>query len=170
MPKDLVARMGATVSGEPDNGKHSHLVTLSAVALVAGIAYATDPFRKGVRLPWKRRQGGMNELLDRVGSSNFTPNGQGSLPDAVLAAMRAVYAEQYPGWKVNSYMTEAVMAGHRDPGQWAPDAPVVVHRETGWPPDTDVAFWTAVDERLASQGVDLYHEPLNAAVIGFYST
>ena len=69
MPRDLVEQLGATVSGDPDDGRQSPLITMGAVALIAGIAYATDPFRKGVRWPWKK--GSTNDSLVK-------PNGSGS--------------------------------------------------------------------------------------------
>jgi len=170
MRRDLVRAFGAEIDGDPDNGAQSPLVTLGAVAAVVGIAYATDPFRPGLNLPWRRKKGGTNELLDRVsGSRDHEQDTEqwSSHADTVLVAMKAVYAEQY-GWSVTADMAASVIPGRRDPQRWAPNADTVVLRETGWPPDSDGAFWNGVDERLARSGVPLYHQPINQAVIAFY--
>lgn len=88
---------------------------------------------------------------------------------AVLQAMIAVYHRDWFGRPSDSMLQRSVMRGQDDPGQWSPTAPVVVHRENGWPDDyTD--FWQQVDAELERRGVPLYHEPINAAVIAFYPT
>jgi len=70
MGRDLVEQLGATVSGDPESGKQSPLVTLGAVAAIAGIAYATDPFRKGFRWPWKK--GSTNDSLTEPAGARST--------------------------------------------------------------------------------------------------
>lgn len=66
---------------------------------------------------------------------------------------------------------EIVLAS-QDPGEWAPEAALVVYTENSiptaaWEPEAWDA-WERINDRLAEQGVRLYFEIINGAVTVFY--
>jgi hypothetical protein len=71
--------------------------------------------------------------------------------------------------------------GATDPGEWSPRAAVVVHTEFIGAGDefipnpgacdcstADFERWFTIDREVQANGCDLFHEPVNGAVIAFH--
>ena len=90
----------------------------------------------------------------------------------VRAAIRKHFwhalAEDENDQVIDRIINGATFLGEEDPGQWSPSAQVVVHCESGLPSGLYEPFysekWYEVDNELG----DLYHEPINSAVLAFY--